>query len=286
MSRPPIAVVVATLDRPAFLDDALRSIAADLGPGDAVVVAAAGTSPALPADLPPSCALLPMDPPGKSRQLNAALAATTDRTPILVFTDDDCRVPAGWLDAMAAPFADATVAIGFGPVAGLTHVPGSAPEGGPPPGDAPAITWTYAHGAAMAVRRTALVAAGGFDERLGPGAPAHGEEHDLLLRLRERGGRAVVVDAPPVQHLGWRDADADAANALVYERGSGAFLGAALRRAPAGTARLLAHRLRYQAHLFGDRDADGRRFGPRALRAFAGGVAYGLRLDPWAGRPR
>jgi hypothetical protein len=193
-------------------------------------------------------------------------------------------VPERWSDALAAALADPTVAIAFGAVAGLTQAPGAdGAMAGPPPGEAPLPTWSYAHGASFAVRRAAFDAVGGFDERLGPGARAHGEEHDLLLRLREAGWRAVIADAPPVEHVAWRDPDEEEANALVYERGAGAFLGAAFRRSPRGALPLLKHRYGYQRQLLRDRSGPDRAFARRALRAFGGGFAYGLRLRPWRG---
>lgn len=280
MTRPPVAVVVATRDRPELLADCVRALVAALRPGDELVVAEAGDSGAAAAlamvdeRSGPVAHLVPVPGGGKSRQLNAGIARAT--APVLLFTDDDCRVPEGWPGALAAALDDPAVAVAFGPVAGLTHVPGTAGAIGPPPGEAPLATWTYAHGASFAALRGAVLAVGGFDERLGPGAPAHGEEHDLLLRLREAGWRAVIADAPPVAHVGWRDDAAESANALVYERGSGAFLGAALRRSPRRAWPLVKQRLGYQRQL--RRESP---FGRRALRAFGGGLAYGVRQRPW-----
>lgn len=274
-----MSVIVATRDRPDFLPDCLGSIAAELTGDDELIVAETGDSAVASAAGTLDRSLIHLHSPvaGKSRQLNEAIARASN--PILLFTDDDCRTAPGWADAMAAPFGDDRTAIAFGPVTGLTHVPGE-PVTGPPPGEAPFVTWTYAHGASMAVRRAALLAVGGFDARLGPGAPAHGEEHDLLLRLREAGWRAVIADAPPVRHLAWRDDEQTLTNLLVYERGSGAFLGAALRRAPRAAVPLLRHRLGYQRALFADRRQRGTAFGPRTLVSFAGGLLYGVRLRP------
>jgi GT2 family glycosyltransferase len=176
---------------------------------------------------------------------------------------------------MCVPFSDPAVGIAFGPVLGL-DAHGGDPAPIVPPGDAPLTTWDYAHGAAMAVRAAAVRDVGGFDERLGPGAPAHGEEHDLLLRLWDSGWRAVVAEAPAVVHLAWRDEGESKGNLLVYERGGGAFVGAALRRHPTRWARLAYHRVRYQLRLLRSSP-----FGPATLRAFAGGLLYGLRLRPW-----
>src|SRR3546814_18359204 len=97
----------------------------------------------------------------------------------------------------------------------------------------------------MALRRHAAIEVGGFDERLGPGAPLHGEEHDLVLRLYEAGWQGVVADAPVVEHLDWRDDSERLANLLVYSRGAGAFLGAALRRLATDAA---THDLRRARH--------------------------------------
>lgn len=275
-----MTVVVATKDRPELLSECLRSITLAITDGDELVVAESGDShvAAAAGGLDHELTHVRVDRAGKSRQLNAALARSEN--PVVLFTDDDCRVPATWADAMAAAFEDPAVAIAFGPVVGLTHVSGGAPPVGPPAGEAPFVTWTYAHGASMAVRRTSLVEVGGFDERLGPGAPAHGEEHDLLLRLRERGWTAAIAESPPVQHLEWRDDQQHKANLMVYERGSGAFLGAAVRRAPRATLLLLKYRLGYQLALFAERRQRGWTFGPRALVAFAGGLLYGVRLRP------
>jgi hypothetical protein len=97
------------------------------------------------------------------------------------------------------------------------------------------------------------------------------------------GGDSRATDAPPVAHLDWRDADQDAGNALVYERGSGAYLGAALRRGVRSGWPLLKHRLGYARQLVAERRGPDRRFAWRATRAFAGGLVYGLRLPRWRG---
>lgn len=282
-SRPPVAVVIATYDRPALLPDCVASIVAAMGPDDELVVSEGGDSDArrVVAGLDRPASAITVDDGGKSRRINGGVAATT--APILCFTDDDCLVAPGWIEGLVAPFADPTVAVAFGPVQGLSHVPGEE-AAGPPVGEAPFITWTYAHGSSVAVRREALLAIGGLDERLGPGSPAGaGEDHDLVLRVRELGWRVVIADAPPVQHMDWRDEAANASNQLVYERGTGAFLGAALRRGRRHGWPLLKHRLGYARQLVADRSGAERRYALRAVGRFAGGLVYGVRLRPWTG---
>ncbi len=277
------SVLVCTRGRPELLGTALASIDAALGPEDELrVVEADGAAAAgAVARLRGPARHLVAPRPGKSRQLNLGLRAAA--RPVVVMTDDDCEVDAGWVQAMAAPFDDPAVGAVFGDVVGLSGVRGVDV---PPlaPGQPPAVTWEYANGAAMALRREAVLALGGFDERLGPGAPLHGEEHDLVLRLQDAGWSVRIADAPPVRHLDWRDEGATRRNLLVYSRGAGAFVGAALRRSPRAGARLLARRARYQASLWRHAGAEGPTFGPATTAAFVQGLARGLTLRPWAPR--
>jgi glycosyltransferase involved in cell wall biosynthesis/GT2 family glycosyltransferase len=274
-----VSVLVCTRGRPALLEASLRSLHGALGPADELLVVEADGSEAAPlvAGLGPAARHLAAPVAGKSRQLNVGLRAA--RHAVVVLTDDDCEVDPGWVRAMAAPFADPAVAVAFGHVIGLSAVHG-APLAAVPPGPAPERTWAYANGAAMAVRRAAVREVGGFDERLGPGAPVHGEEHDLVLRLQEAGWTVRIADAPPVRHLDWRSDEEERRNLLVYSRGAGAFVGAAVRRAPRRNARLLLRRARYQASLWRHGDVAGAGFGPRTTLAFVLGLGRGLALRP------
>jgi hypothetical protein len=132
----------------------------------------------------------------------------------------------------------------------------------------------------MAVRRRAAIEVGGFDERLGPGAPLHGEEHDMVLRLQEAGWLVHIADAPPVEHLDWRSEQETRRNLLVYSRGAGAFVGAALRRAPRRWSRTAVRRTKYQASLWRHGASEGRSFGPATSWAYARGLVRGLLLKP------
>lgn len=271
-ARPPATVVVCTHDRAAFLAACLDSVAAAMGPQDELIVVSTA-----PVKWAGAARHLVCDRPGKSRQLNRGLAAATHE--VVLITDDDCRVSPGWISGLAGVFANPRVGVAFGPVRGLSQVPGDdAPR--IPPGPAPVEYWVYAHGASMAVRRSAVIAAGGFDERLGPGALAHGEEGDLVLRLSEAGWACQVADASPVEHLDWRSPAETADNLLVYERGSGALLGAALRRSFRRSLKVFLLRLHYQGQLWSRPGLRGWWFGPRTLLAFGRGVVTGLRLEP------
>ncbi|MDP1821506.1 MAG: glycosyltransferase [Acidimicrobiales bacterium] len=276
---PGAAVLVCTRGRPELLGDCLASIDAAMGGDDELLVVEADGAHAadLVATLRHPARHLAAPRPGKSRQLNLGLREA--RHPLVVMTDDDCRVATGWVAAMAAPFADPGVGVVFGNVSGLSGVRG-VEVALLAEGDPPAVTWAYANGAAMAVRRKAALAIGGFDERLGPGAPVHGEEHDLVLRLQEAGWAVRIAAAPTVEHLEWRDEAATRVNLVVYSRGAGAFVGLALRRHPLGSARLLVRRSRYQASLWRHTAAEGRSFGPVTTMAFLGGLLHGVVRGP------
>jgi len=274
-----LTALVCTRGRPHLLDGCLRSVLAALPEGGELIVVERREDGV-------EQVALPVDPPvrhlwtsegGKSRQLNQGLRVAEND--VVVITDDDCLVAEEWLVAMAAPFEDPVVGAVFGNVVGLSSVEGR-PQAPVAAGPAPRDTWSYANGAAMAVRRSAAIGVGGFDERLGPGAAVHGEEHDLVLRLQEHGWEIHVAAAPPVEHLEWRDVAETKRNLHTYSQGAGAFLGAALRRAPRRWSRTVLRRARYQASLWGHADVEGALFGPSTTAAFVRGLVRGFAMRP------
>jgi GT2 family glycosyltransferase len=174
MSELTATAIVCTKDRPEFLAGCLSTIAAALRPGDDLVVVECGDSRGADAvgalDVPAT--LLRVDRAGKSHQLNVGIAAA--QGDVLVLTDDDCRVPPGWVADLVEPFRDPSVGAAFGAVQGLTSIGGSDAPPAVVPGPAPVRTWEFAHGASMAVRRRAIDAIGGVGEGPGPRAPLHG----------------------------------------------------------------------------------------------------------------
>jgi GT2 family glycosyltransferase len=275
-----VSVVVATHDRSDFLAECVATIVGSLGDGDEVIVVESGDSHAENAvgAVGRPVEVVRMLAREKTIKMNEGVRRSLGE--VVLFTDDDCRVDATWVAGMAAPFAEPRVGAAFGPVDGLTSTPGGTVSEHLPPGPAPTELWAYSHGASMAVRRSALVQVGGFDERLGPGAPRHGEEGDIVLKLREAGWSIVLADAAAVRHLDWRNPAQEASNVLVYERGAGAYFGAGLRRSLRTTAKPFALRLRYQAALWGDRSTRGWRFGPKTTWTFLRGVTEGVALRP------
>jgi glycosyltransferase involved in cell wall biosynthesis len=152
---------------------------------------------------------------GKSNALNTGLAATD--AALIVFTDDDVRVDAGWLEAACRPMlTDATIDYTGGPVQPMWERPAPAwldmtrsdlwgtlaiLDYGPEP-----FIFEERHrvplGANMAVRCTLIRRIGGFDPRLGRiGKSLLGQEQaEFFCRSREMGARGLYVPSMSLHH--------------------------------------------------------------------------------------
>jgi GT2 family glycosyltransferase len=136
--------------------------------------------------------------PGLSRARNVAIAATGE--PLVAFTDDDVSFPEDWLTGLVAVF-DAHP--GAGAVCGRACTPGGQLLPGAPAGEYrwPTTPFQLGSGFNMAFRRTALEAAGPFDEDLGVGARFRaGEDTDMFYRVLRIGWSIVCSDDVPVVH--------------------------------------------------------------------------------------
>ena len=131
---------------------------------------------------------------------------------LVALTDDDCEVPAHWLETMAAAFAaHPTAAVAFCNVEAAPHdgtlgfIPAYNRSGSVLLSGIGDKCAARGIGAGIAVRREAALALGGFDERMGPGAefPAC-EEGDLAVRALLRGYTVYETDAVAVRHAGFR----------------------------------------------------------------------------------
>src|SRR6202453_4038872 len=165
---PPASILIPTRARPDYLRVALSSIApaAARSGAEVLVIDDGGTSPAarkLAARFGAS-----YEPHATPLGLNAARNTGVQRShgELVVFVDDDVRVSSGWLDALLA-------AARGNPGGGAFTGPIMASVGGRAP---PPITTlelgahdtdtTYAWGANMAIRRSALERVGPFDVSL------------------------------------------------------------------------------------------------------------------------
>lgn len=214
------SVVVATCQRPDALERCLRALAEQSAVPDEILVIESGEPAAGVEAIARSAGAGYLREPrgGASRARNLGLRAA--RGEIVAFTDDDALPAASWLAAIAAPFEDAAVAgvggrvrpgpDGVGEAGSIARWIGIAECGGEAPRrfdrDTPA--WFeivnfggLGNGPSMAFRRAALLAVGGFDERLGPGTPLRGgEEPFAFFRLVDAGWALAYQPEAVVEH--------------------------------------------------------------------------------------
>ena len=165
---PPVAVVLATRDRPHLLEGALDALGR-AAPQDELLVVDSAAGARRPSRL---CArlgvrVLRVDEPGTSLARNAGFGR--DERPLVAFTDDDCLPQPGWTAALAAAFADRRSGRDR-PGAGRTgDVPAPVSVLDDPYGRPATFADPPGHGATAASAGPRSIAVGGFDERLGPG---------------------------------------------------------------------------------------------------------------------
>lgn len=244
-AAPVVSLVVATLGREAELRRLCQSLDAQTWRDFELIVvdqnsdarAARAIAGTLPAD---RVTVRRVDGRGAAWARNIGLGLA--RGAWVGFPDDDCWYEPDTLahlaTVIAAPDApDAVIGhwreLGPAPAAAVIDARAWARLRGPP-----ASMITQFH------RRACLLAAGGFDERLGPPAyHAGSEETDLLLRVLRAGARVRVCPALRVHHAVFRPEAGTPAQAyrrvLGRARGTGA-LYAKHALAPAVVARGLA----------------------------------------------
>jgi hypothetical protein len=173
MPIPAASVIVCSRNRPDFLRETVESVLrGNELPAEIVIVdqsdAAHPTLGSMPG--PAGCAIryLHSRERGVSRARNAGMRAA--RTPLLIYTDDDVLVDAGWLKPMVRELAE------MGPRGVVTGRVLAAPDG-VPGGFAPALVASEApaeyqgrlrrdvlEAGNMGVHRATLLELGGFDE--------------------------------------------------------------------------------------------------------------------------
>jgi len=246
VGRSAFSVVVPTRDRPGMLSGCLRALRDDLGSGDEIVVVdSASADPATVARLARECRarLVRLDRPGASAARNAGWRAVTHE--IVGFVDDDVRVTSGWADAVVAAFTDDDVDFVTGGVGLPAHQlnaerPVAVTSRTVRQALHPGLDGDLGASANLAVRRSALVAVDGFDERLGPGTwAASAEDLDLLDRMFSAGLRGVYEPAAWVEHEQWRTRRQLVALDWGYGKGMGVRLARLARADPPRSRRLL-----------------------------------------------
>ncbi len=269
-----ITAAVCTHDRPEQLARALDSLLAQRpAPAEILVVDNAPPTDAtrtLLATRYPGVGYVVEPVQGLDFARNRALAGATGE--VIAFLDDDAVAAESWTAALAAVFdADPDVAVCTGRVEplgretegerrfeanggfsrGLRRVRLPADAGIPLHGrSAPLIAWAVSvgSGCSYAVRRSAVLALGGFDEALDLGAVLPGGgDHDLLWRALQAGHSVVYEPAALAWHEHRATAEGVHGQIVGHQRALLAFLSKHLVRgggAPRGPlAGYLAWRL-------------------------------------------
>jgi GT2 family glycosyltransferase len=189
----------------------LRSLHAALRTDDElVVVDSASSDPAVRrVALDHGAVYLRCDRAGASRARNAGWRLA--RHEVVAFVDDDVRVVPGWAPALGRLFAhrpDVAFVTGrvlLPPGTEWTDVPVATKEELEPALLELGTPGVLGHTANAAVRRAALEAVGGFDERLGAGAPFRAaEDNDLWDRLLAAGFLGRYEPDAEAWHEQWR----------------------------------------------------------------------------------
>jgi GT2 family glycosyltransferase len=237
------------------------------------------------AELDPRLVSLRLHSVGKGRALNTALSKATGE--IIVFTDDDCTVPRGWVQRAVRVLArEPRAGIVFGTLAAAPHDSTAAfvPTFWPRRYRQLRARTVAAHyngmGANMAVRRTVFERVGCFDTSLGPGSRFRSADETDLAHRALRAGFTVVQDPDNVVlHWGAREYASGAARRSIADGfyAVGACYARHVRRRDWAAAVILAREAALLAGQAGLNTVRRRPTGLRRLLALAHGAVDGLR---------
>ncbi len=211
VAGPDVSVVVCTRDGAARLPATLDHLRAalDSSPLTAEVVlvdnASTDATPRLLADATradPRLRVVSEPRPGIARARNRGIAAT--RAPIVLFTDDDVRVPPHWLDRMAAPLRRGEADLVGGAVALAPHLerdwlsPALASAYFAVVPEPPVVGREFAAASIGATR--AVLDTVPFDESLGTARYPGAEDTVFRLDVLHAGFRQGTVAGATVEH--------------------------------------------------------------------------------------
>lgn len=161
---------------------------------------------------------------GGARTRNSG--ARVARGEILIFVDDDCYVRPDIVDRYCEVFEDPAIGFAGGRILlhDRTDFPLTINESDVEvrfPAARP-VPCGIVQSGNMAVRRRALLEAGGFDERMGPATRFPAEDWDVQTRIGMRGWAGGYFPGPTVSHHHGRKGDEARKRIRAYNIGSGA----------------------------------------------------------------
>ncbi|HLF75972.1 MAG TPA: glycosyltransferase family A protein [Dehalococcoidia bacterium] len=165
---------------------------------------------------------------GKGIAANIALAEA--RGEVVALTDDDCEVPPNWLQEMQAIFTEnPKVAVAYCNVVAtefdsdVGFIPGYERSDEKVVKSLLDKCTARGIGAGMAVRRSTVLAMGGFDSFLGPGGRFHAcVDGDLTVRALLLGYQVYETARVHVSHFGFRSFQEGRSLSWRYAFGTGA----------------------------------------------------------------
>ncbi|HYV67835.1 MAG TPA: glycosyltransferase [Myxococcales bacterium] len=290
----PVTALVCTVDRPALAKSAVQALLRSEGVELELILmdqsAGDETSRALgPLLADPRLVYVRTVARGKPHALNEGLARA--RGEVVVCTDDDCQPSRSWVARMAeALLSQPGAALAFCRVdpaphdASAGYVPSFAPRSTRLVRTLTELMRERGIGAGMALQRAAVLALGGFDEAVGPGAlfPS-GDDYDLAVRALLHGYGVFQTSDVSITHHGFRTFAEGRLHARLNFIGIGAICAKALR--VGGWSSLPLTLWEFGAHAlwppFGDLVRFRRPRGLSRIVGFAQGFVRGLqtRLD-------
>jgi GT2 family glycosyltransferase len=248
---PAVSVVICTRDRGTEIVATIQSVLANDFADFELVIIDQSTSDDTEVAVAPFLAdarirYIRSDETGVSRSRNRSLAEA--RSEFVLNTDDDCVVAPDWIEqSVRALTAAPKAAIVFGDVVAPDVQMSNfyTPESRAPADFTVRSIWGWRGidganvgiGASMAMRRSMLIAVGGFDTCLGPGSPLkNAEDTDISLRVVLAGHEIVRTRAVHVVHHGARHHDEYRRLMRVTMLGVGAVNGKLFRRHPVAAA--------------------------------------------------
>ncbi|MHB8990479.1 MAG: glycosyltransferase family 2 protein [Chloroflexota bacterium] len=230
-----LSVIVATMDRPSYLERTIASLRAGRVQPHELLVADDSRGPETRELVEgwssrwPAVRYLETEKRGTSAARNlGARAASGD---LLLITDDDCIVQEDCVGRLIEGFeADPEAAcvtgrvLPYGDARGKVAVAVSG-ETEPREWRGKARPWGIGHSSNISFRREEYHRIGGFDEEMGPGTKLYAaEDLDVLYRVLKAGGKVVYRPEAVIYHDQWRTRSQARKRRADYARGTAAFL--------------------------------------------------------------